>query len=356
MLRRYLYLLATDKKKGFIAGIFKSFLFIFSLIYGLIVKILVFIYRIKPYQLNCKVISVGNITLGGTGKTSLVELLALRLRQEGHKVAVISRGYKRKVTGYGLRDTGYEAMGDEPYMLSRNLGDIPVIVDKDRIRAAKLAIQDYGVDTVILDDGFQQWRIKRDLEIVTIDATNPLGNLHLLPRGVLREPLSSLKRANIFVLTKVNLNPDIQVVLGFISEINPEALIVEAIHKPVGFYKLGSLRDNLLSLKEFHSKRIALVCGIAAPESFEDLVSSLGIDIGLSFRFPDHHPYTKEDLDKIISDSKQNSIDIIITTEKDSVRFPAIRYPLSAIRCFVLHIKLEVIQSEIFIKRLHSLY
>ena len=101
MLRRYLYLLATDKKKGFIAGIFKSFLFIFSLIYGLIVKILVFIYRIKPYQLNCKVISVGNITLGGTGKTSLVELLALRLRQEGHKVAVISRGYKRKVTGYG---------------------------------------------------------------------------------------------------------------------------------------------------------------------------------------------------------------------------------------------------------------
>ncbi len=356
-MREYLYSLATDKKKGFIAGIFKSFLFTLSLIYGIIVRVLSFICRLRSYRLNCRVISVGNITLGGTGKTSLVEMLAMRLKQEGHKVAVLTRGYK-KVTNSQFSISNSQAMGDEPYMLTRNLGDIPVIVDKDRIRAAKLAIRSNGADAVILDDGFQQWRIKKDLEIVTIDATNPFGNLHLLPRGILREPLSSLKRTDIFVLTKVNLNPDTQDVKEFLKGINPNALIVEAIHNPVGFYRLGERRDSLLGPAEFKGKKVSLVCGIADPQSFENLISSLGIDIGLSFRFPDHYPYTKQDLNRIIRDSRQNGIDIIVTTEKDSVRFPPISmdYGLWTMDCFILRIKLEILQYEIFINRIHSLF
>ena len=349
MSRRYLYLLATDKKRGFIASVFKILLFILCLIYGLAVRILSFIYRIKPYQLNCKVISVGNITLGGTGKTSLVELIARVLKEEGHKVAILSRGYKRKSIRYPLSAKRYQLMGDEPYMLSKNLGDIPVIVNKDRIRAAKRAIRDCQVDTVILDDGFQQWRINKDLEIVTIDATNPLGNLCLIPRGILREGLSSLRRVQIFLLTKVNLKPDNQKIKKLLNKINPNALIIEAIHKPVGFYKLGQLRDNLVNPDEFRGRKVSLVSGIADPASFENLISNLGIEIGLSFRFPDHYVYTQKDLNKIINDSKQKGVSNIITTEKDSVR-------LLTLNCFILRIKLEILQYEIFLKRIHSLY
>jgi tetraacyldisaccharide 4'-kinase len=356
MSRDYLYSLATDRKKGFIAGIIKILLFILSLIYGLAVRILSFIYGINPCRLNCKVVSIGNITLGGTGKTPLVEILAAELKQKGQRIAVLSRGYKKLATRYSLLATQYESMGDEPYMLSRNLDNIPVIVDKDRIRAAKRVIQDYQLNAVILDDGFQQWRIKKDLEIVTIDATNPLGNLHLIPRGILREPVSSLKRADIYILTKVNLSPNNQSIKEFLKRINPDALICEAVHKPIGFYKLGQLRDNLLSPEEFKRKSVGLVCGIADPESFEKIISNLEIHIAVAFKFPDHHIYTSEDLDRIISESKQKGVSVIITTEKDSVRFPTINYQLSTINYFVLRIKLEVLQYEIFIKRIHSLF
>ncbi len=355
-MRNHLYNLATDRYKGFIPGAIKCFLFILSLFYGLVVRILIFLYCLKPYRLNCKVISVGNITLGGTGKTSLVEMLAVNLRQGGHRVAVLSRGYKRKITSYQLPVTSYENMGDEPYMLSRNLKDVPVIVDRDRIRAAKRAVRDYQLDTVILDDGFQQWRIAKDLDIVTIDATNPWGNLRLIPRGILREPLSALRRADIFILTKVNLKTDNADIKQFLQRINAGAFVFEAIHNPVGFYKLGQPPDNLLNPEEFRNKPVGLVCGIADPESFEKLISNLGINIASSFRFPDHHFYTKEDLDKIAGDAKQKGINIIITTEKDSVRLSAMNYELLTMDYFVLRIRLEVLENEVFFKRIHSLY
>ena len=355
-MREYLYSLATDKKKGLIAGIFKIFLFALSLIYGIVVRVLSFICRLRSYRLNCRVISVGNITLGGTGKTSLVEMLVRLLKDKGHKIAVLSRGYKRKSIRYPLSTIRYEIMGDEPYMLTRNLGDIPIIVDKNRIRAAEKAIRNYGADTLILDDGFQQWRIRKDLEIVTVDATNPFGNLRLLPRGILREPLSSLKRADIFVLTKVNLNPDTQDIKEFLKRINPNALIVEAIHNPVGFYRLGDRRDNLLSPAEFKGKKVSLVCGIADPQSFENLISSLGIGIELSLRVPDHHFYTKKDLNRIIRNSEQKNINTIITTEKDSVRISTVNSQLSTVNCYILRIKLEIIQYETFFNRIHSLF
>jgi tetraacyldisaccharide 4'-kinase len=351
--RKYLYLLATDKKKGLVVAVLKAFLFLLSLIYGLVVSGLAFIYRIRPFRLNCKVISVGNITLGGTGKTSLVEMLARLLKSQGHKVAVLSRGYKSQA---GLSTMDYAAMGDEPYMLSRNLGDVPVIADKNRVRAGKRAVRDYGADTVILDDGFQQWRIDKDLDIVTIDAVSPFGNLRLLPRGILREPLSSLRRADVFVLSKVNLNPRREEIKRFLKEINPHCLILEAVHKPVGFYKLGQSAVNLLGFEQFRGKPVSLLSGIADPASFEKLISNSGIRVGLWFEFPDHHPYSREDLNKVISQSKQKGINSIITTEKDSVRLPSIDYELSTMDCYVLRIELQILQYEIFIERIHSLY
>jgi len=181
-LKKYLYNLATDRTCGFAQDLIKACLFVLSGIYGLIIKTLLFFSGLNSVRLNCKVISVGNITLGGTGKTSLVALIAECLRAQGHKVAILTRGYKKPLGNIDRESKSYQSMGDEPYMLSLKLKDIPVIVDKDRLRSAGRAIKEFARDTVILDDGFQQWRIAKDLDVVTLDAINPWGNQMLIPQ------------------------------------------------------------------------------------------------------------------------------------------------------------------------------
>jgi tetraacyldisaccharide 4'-kinase len=236
-------------------------------------------------------------------------------------------------------------MGDEPYMLLRKLNDIPVIVDPDRIRAAKQAIKDYAADTVILDDAFQQWRIKKDLEIVTIDATRAFGNRYILPRGILREPLSALRRADIFVITKTNLNSDIENIKDVLSQINPSKLVIESMHSPVGFSELGEAQEFLKS-DALRAKAVTLFSGIGDPDSFENLIASLKIKIGLSFRFPDHHHYTQQDLENIIQAAQKKSIDTLITTEKDAVRLEGLRLPAGNLRLLVLGVALKILKDE----------
>lgn len=345
----YLYNLATDRNKGKLSGIVKSFLYLVSLVYGLIVRMLISIYRARLYRLRCKVISVGNITLGGTGKTSLVALIARYLKDKGHKVAILSRGYKKKVTSY-------ETMGDEPYMLKMNLGDVPVVVDADRIRAAKLAMRDYGADTVILDDGLQQWKIKKDLEIVTIDSTNPFGNGSLIPRGILRQPLSCLKQADIFILTKTNFNPDVQGIKDLLNRLNPRGLIIESAHRPLGFSRIDK-RDELLRTDALAGETVSLFSGIADPDSFQNLIASLGVNIGLAFKFHDHHSYSQEDLENIFQKSQKKNIDTIITTEKDAARLYELRVTNYELRVLFLRIELKIIKDEQgFYNRLLRLY
>jgi tetraacyldisaccharide 4'-kinase len=247
-------------------------------------------------------------------------------------------------------------MGDEPYMLSRNLRGIPVIVSVDRAKGAKEAIGEYGVDTVVLDDGFQQWSIKKDAEIVAIDTLNPFGNRYLLPRGILREPLSSLKRADIFVLTKVDLSHDYLKAKNFLARLNPKALIVESIHIPLGFYRLGNDQE-LFRLETLKDENVTLVSGIGSPDSFEALVKSLGINVGLSLRFPDHHHYSKRDLEDIVRQSKDRSIARIVTTEKDAARFLQQEEINYGLQVFVLRIALKITKNEEgFCNRLLKLY
>lgn len=355
VLEKYLYDLATDRYKGPIAGLIKIPLFLLSLIYGLIVRILAYLNYLKPLRLACKVISVGNITLGGTGKTSLVEFIADYLKEHGRKAVILSRGYKRKTAkSQSFNVTGVE-LGDEPYMLQKNLGNVAVIVDTDRRKAAVRAIEDYGADTVILDDGFQQWGIKKDLEIVTIDATEPFGNRHMIPRGILREPLSSLKRADIFVLTKTNLNPDTLDVKGFLQGINPDALIVESAHKPCGFYELGK-KARIFSADALKGGGVTLFSGIGDPDSFDNLIGSLGIKVELSFKFPDHHRYSEKDIERIVSESRKKDVNTIITTEKDAARFLDLRSG-AGLLFLVLRIELKITQNEErFLNRLLKLY
>jgi tetraacyldisaccharide 4'-kinase len=351
-MRSFLYNLATDKSRGFIPAAIKIFLLLLSFLYGGIALSLAFFFRLRPVRLPCRVISVGNITLGGTGKTAIVEFISRYLRDKGHKIAILSRGYKKTSEGSG----DYKAVGDEPYMLSRNLGNIAVIVNRDRIKGAQEAFREQGADTVILDDGFQQWKIKKDLEIVAVDAVNPFGNRHLLPRGILREPLSSLRRSDIFLLTKVDLNPQYHKLRDFLARLNPGALIVDSIHRPVGFYPLGN-NQELSGPDALKGETAALVSGIGDPDSFEALVKSLGINVGLSLRFPDHHNYSAQDVKDIILQSRKKNIAKIITTEKDAVRLLPEDAANQQMRFFVLRIALKItVNEEGFCARLLKLY
>lgn len=346
----YLYALASDKHEGLIPAVIRPFLFLLSFIYGLIVRILVFFYRFSPYRLQCKVISVGNITLGGTGKTPVVEFIARYLKEQGHKVAILSRGYARRRRQDARGNTQYEAMGDEPYMLAKNLGDIPVVVDEDRIKAAKQAIKDYAVDTVILDDGFQQWRIIKDLEIVVIDATNPFGNRHLIPRGILREPLFSLRRADIFILTKTNLVSYAQNVEEALDSFNPGGLIVKSAHSAVSLHRLAQ-DEETLDMQAFKPKIVTLFSGIGDPSSFENLIRGLGFRIGLSFRFLDHYNYKQSDIEDIICKSKRQNIETIITTQKDAVRILGSQLSIPDSQLLFLRIGIKIAENE---QRLHN--
>ena len=348
--------MATDKYKGIIAAAIKCFLFALSLIYGLIVNALVFVNGLRRRRLDCRVVSVGNITLGGTGKTTLVEYIAVYLKSKGHKIAVLSRGYKRKAGLKSFGPNSPQAMGDEAYMLSKKLSGIPVLVDTDRIRSANAAIGDYGADTVILDDGFQQWRINKDLEVVTINAANPFGNGCLIPRGILREGLSALKRADIFVLAKTNLSTEQGLAEKALKKYNPRALIVKSIHQAEGFYDIKN-PQKILSKDALKGQTVALFCGIGDPGSFEGLIVGLGIRIGLSFRFPDHHAYTAQDLEKIIHDCGTKNINTVITTDKDASRCDFALFATYLVSVLVLRIRLEITENaDGFHNRLLDLY
>lgn len=321
----------------------------FSLVYGLVVVIMAGFYRIRPAHVNCKVISVGNITLGGTGKTSLVEYLAAKLSQKGNKVAVLTRGYKRDASLSGVR-----GMGDEPAMLQKKLPQVPVVVDSDRLKAAARAIKDYAVDTLILDDGLQQWRIFKDLEIVTIDARNPFGNSRLLPAGFLREPLNALNRSDIFVLTQVGPGQDTAGLTARLRQLNPRGLIVESRHCPQGFSNLNK-PDEILSIDSFKGRYTVAFSGIGNPQAFENTVCSLGVNITEALRFTDHHDYTQTDLDGIIKCARERNLDTIITTEKDAIKIARLKINHPGI--FSLNIKLSITKNETeFDRRLLKLY
>lgn len=342
-IRSYLYSVATDKRRGFVASLLKSFLLLLSILYGLGLRVVLFLYKcriLKTYKLDCKVISVGNITLGGTGKTPLVQMLAKALAEGGRKVAVLSRGYG----------------GDEPYVLTQNLPGIPVLVGKDRVKTANEAIDKIGVDTLILDDGFQYWRLMRDFDIVAIDTVNPFGNQRLLPRGTLREPIFGLKRSYIYLLTKVDMGRDnLAGIKERLRGINPDALILESVHSPTRLYDIHRAKE--IDLNDIRGQKVCLISGIADPDSFEKTVENLGARAVLRFRFPDHYRFREEDIGRIINSCLRSQVNTIITTEKDMVRMKGAiegyragkqEAPISSyeLQILVLYIQLKLIGNE----------
>ncbi len=348
----------SDKLNGAVANILKFFLLLLSLIYHCVIKAIACLYKVKalrPYRPPCKVMSVGNLTLGGTGKTPLVLAIARRLKGSGKRLAILIRGYK-----------GDAALGtsDEAELLKRHLPDIPILVGRDRIKTAKEAIGSYGADIILLDDGFQHWRLSRDIDILTLDIKEPFGNGRLIPRGILREPLSALKRADIFMLTKVGPDGDsiakAQGLKNRISTINKDAIVFTSSYIPTLLYDI--FEGKSISISEIGGKDLALICGIADPESFEETVKSFGAEIALRFYFLDHHRYTAKDMKMIINKCKNKSIDTVITTEKDVPRLANIVHSpqsivhSSGVKFLALGVELKIDDEEKFFGRLYSIF
>jgi tetraacyldisaccharide 4'-kinase len=333
------------KREGTTAVIFAGFLQACSYLFSGIVQLRLWLYRhriLHDTPLGCLVVVVGNLTVGGTGKTPVVEMFARALRDRGRKVAILSRGYKSKAPPlwkrwwYDFTHTEHapprvvsdgtrllldsEVAGDEPFMLAKNLPGVVVLVDKDRVKAGAYAIKRFGCDTLVLDDGFQYLPLKGRLNLLLVDKTNPFGNGFLLPRGILREPVKHLKRASYVFLTKSNGRRD-EELEAMIRHFNPHTELIECAHKPQYLQAVGA--DERRPMTDLRGRRIACFSGIATPESFERFLREAGATLVHVRRFLDHYRFTHEDLVETYAQAAKAGAEFIVTTEKDAVRIPA---------------------------------
>ena len=366
-LEQYAIAVILDKRHGFRASLLRVILRALSFIYLAIVQVRLYLYRnriLKERQLGCLVISIGNLTVGGTGKTPVVEKFARALQRGGRRVAILSRGYKSidkrrkkswferlidkntpdppRVVSDGknvLLDSA--TAGDEPYMLASNLRGVAVVVDKDRVKAGLHAIKELDVDTLLLDDGLQYLHLKHRLDIVLVDRQAPFGNEHLLPRGTLREPPRNIRRASYILITKCNGESN-DALIQRIRRFNRTAEIIECAHRPL--YLQHVYRDERLPLDYLQDLYIASLCGIAAPESFESGLRSLGAKIELSRHFADHHRYSENELRTFLQRCVKRDVHAIITTEKDAVRLPKID-PLP-VPIYYLRVEIEILTGH----------
>jgi tetraacyldisaccharide 4'-kinase len=333
------------------SGIFSLFLKIFSFMYlsGYAVRKLFYSTGlIQRKELNGKVISVGNVTLGGSGKTPFVLYLARKLKVKGINFAILTRGYKRRSKGTKelkrseSPDFKWEEAGDEPSLLSSYLPETPIIIGKDRYNSGKIAQAKYQTDILVLDDGFQHWRLKRDLDIVMVDATVDLSQERLFPEGRLREPLSSLKRADLLVLTRVNQSVHRDNMRKILQKFNPQAPILESIME---ITSIINWRDKTeINLNQLRGKKVLAFCGIGNPFSFEKTLRSLGVEILNDFFFLDHYIYSIKDLLSLEEERRKAGTDYLITTEKDSIRLPDTEK--QNIPLLVVKVELKIVSGE----------
>ena len=336
-----------EERPGKRAAIVRFFLALLSKVFAVAVKIRRFLYNVRLLRdstLGVQVIAIGNLTVGGTGKTPVVEKFARELQNQGRTVAILSRGYRSKPPPLAgrllnkllLRDDttpprvvsdgkslllDSETAGDEPYMLASNLKDVVVLVDKDRVKSGRYAIEKFGCDTLLLDDGFQYWKLAgRRRDIVLIDCQQPFGNEHLLPRGTLREPPSHLSRASTIFITKSD--GETTRLRARIGKHNPSASIIECIHHPLYFEDVFT--GERFGLDLLKGRKLASLSGIAQPESFEKSLLHQGAELVYTKRFADHHRFTQQEVLNVVNRSKKRQATAIITTQKDAVRFPKI--------------------------------
>ncbi|MBI5200543.1 MAG: tetraacyldisaccharide 4'-kinase [Elusimicrobia bacterium] len=301
-----------------------------SWVYGAVALLRRFLYAhgvLPSKHAGPRTICIGNLTAGGTGKTTAVLLAAQTLRKKDLSVAILSRGYKRPEPGKEVlvllkaEHPSWRQAGDEPWMLHHALRglDVPILVSPDRLKAAETAVAYYKPDVLLMDDGFQHLRLQRDTNIVLLNATDPWGGGGLLPLGDLREPRRALRQASLVLLTHADrVSPEeLDRLRAEIHGIHPGAAVAEAAHRPCFILDLGAdVRKPLTHLK---NREVTLFCGIGDPASFRDQLRRLGAKVAQEWRFPDHHPYTLEELRSI---ERTRGDRPVVTTFKDFPRLP----------------------------------
>ena len=343
----------NEKRSGHRTTVSRAVLRAFSIPYGAAVLLRNRLYDLgilRQRKLACPVISVGNLTVGGTGKTPTVIRIASLLKRHGRRPAVLSRGYGGRaknavnvVSDGNSRLLGWQEAGDEPVLIAGALPGIPVLTGSKRFLAGKTAVERFGVDILILDDGYQHRSLFRNLNILLIDAARPFGNGCLLPRGPLREPPAELRRAHILLLTG---NADEAASL-------PETASLPAfrgIRRPMELIQAETGRAD--SLSTLRGRKVCAFAGIGSPEGFRQDLTALGADI-VSFRaFPDHHPYSLSDMEALRRTAEQSGASLTVTTEKDGVRLEG--FPDFMAGISLLRIGMEITPAEPFEKWLFS--
>jgi tetraacyldisaccharide 4'-kinase len=318
----------------------------FSALYSLATRLRLAAYRrhlLSVSKLDAVVISVGNITTGGTGKTPLVEWVCRVLADEGKRVCVLTRGYRRQnpneqvVVSDGnkvLADVA--AAGDEPLLLARNLiGIAAVVCNSNRSQAGRWAINNLQSESFVLDDGFQHLQLARDLNIVTIDATNPWGG-GMLPSGHLREPLGGLSRADCVVLTRTEQAIELAAITATLQKIVGQTPVFRSRMVTTGLRRLGG--ETLDPVSSFQ-KPVAAFCGVGNPESFFNHLRREGFELAVERAFPDHHNYQQVDVDRMVAEAKAKGAAGILTTAKDAVKLSSLHFEVP---CYVLEIKISI--------------
>jgi tetraacyldisaccharide 4'-kinase len=300
----------------------------------------------KRKKISCPVISVGNLTLGGTGKTPTVIQVAQLLKSNKRRPVVVSRGYGRKdETEIIVVSDGRSVLvdvqtgGDEPVMIGSMLPGIPVVVGRKRYQAAMLALQRFSPDVVVLDDGFQHLNLKRDLDIVLVDAGNPFGNGKLFPAGILREPMKALERAHAVLVTKTDGILDVGTLKETIRR-HTQARIFTSRQVPVDL--IDSRSAEIKPLTDLRGSRVLALSGIARPDSFTGMLKALGADIVAVSTYPDHFEYQLADLAAVFRKAADEKVTMIITTEKDAIRLKK----LQADGIWALRIEQTVVEHE----------
>lgn len=356
------------RAKGLRAALMRFAMLALSGVFRMIVQIRLWRYRSgwrAQHHLGTQVVAIGNITVGGTGKTPVVELLAKSLRDRGRRVAILSRGYKSKkldrpqkwqdsngraipedkmpkVVSTGsalLLDSKYA--GDEPFMLARNLDGVAVVVDKNRVKGGLFAVGQLAADTLLLDDGMQYLDLAHSIDIVLVDAGSPFGTEALLPRGTLREPPKNLRRASYILITKCTGSSN-EALVSRIRKYNKTAEIIECTHGPI--YLENVFTRERQPLEFLKDKWVGAISAIAVPEAFEGSLAKLGARVEIQRRFSDHYRFSRKEVEHFMQRCVERDMELIVTTEKDAVRFPK---PASIdVPVYFLRIEVEILKGR----------